>query len=320
MDEILEALLSGACISGGELARQLGVTRAAVWKQMETLRRQGFVIESEGKRGYRLLSCPDSLMAPVVRLGLSTKWAGSEIRYFERIGSTNREARRLAQMGAGNGLTVLADEQTEGRGRRGRGWLTPPGEAVAMSVVMRPQVHPSRVALLSLSCAVAVCQALCEVTGLEAGIKWPNDIVLGGKKVCGMLLEMNADEERVHDVVAGIGINVHQKVFPEEIKRTASSLDLAAGRTILRADVVRAVLRQLEAAEEMRQAGTLMDRYRALSATLGQPVRVSGPAVEEFEGTAENVTEQGTLLIRAGDGLREVLAGDVSVRGLMGYV
>ena len=136
----------------------------------------------------------------------------------------------------------------------------------------------------------------------------------GGKGV------MTADEERVHDVVAGIGINVHQKVFPEEIKRTASSLDLAAGRTILRADVVRAVLRQLEAAEDMRQAGTLMDRYRALSATLGQPVRVSGPAVEEFEGTAENVTEQGTLLIRAGDGLREVLAGDVSVRGLMGYV
>ena len=108
MDEILEALLSGACISGGELARQLGVTRAAVWKQMETLRRQGFVIESEGKRGYRLLSCPDTLMAPVVRLGLSTKWAGSEIRYFERIGSTNREARCLAPMAAGNGITVPA--------------------------------------------------------------------------------------------------------------------------------------------------------------------------------------------------------------------
>ena len=317
-DEVLARLLPGEPVSGEAISRELGVTRAAVWKQIESLRGMGFEIESRGKGGYILKGCPDSLMGAVVRRGLKTKWAGCEIRWFPTIGSTNREARRLAAEGAPHGLTVLADEQTAGRGRRGRSWETPRGDAIALSIVLRPQAHPSQVALLSLSVAWAAAAAFEETAGARARIKWPNDGVCGGRKVAGILLEMDADEQTVHSVVAGIGINVHQQSFPPEIAETAGSLDQTAGRRLSRAEIVRGFLTRLEEAEEMRADGRLMDAYRARSATLGQPVRVIAPA-EEYTGVAREITPGGALIVETDAGLREVLAGDVSVRGLMGY-
>ena len=285
MERILERLLAGETVSGQAISAELGVTRAAVWKQIEQLRALGFVIESQGKQGYRLLSCPDSLMAPVIAKGLQTRWAGRQIVYLPSVDSTNRRARQLAAEGAPHGTLVIADEQTAGRGRRGRGWISPAGEGVFMSLILRPQSHPSEVARLSMQTALAVALSIAQTTGLDARIKWPNDIVCGGRKVCGMLLEMNADEQAVHDVVAGIGINVHQTQFAPEIEKTASSLDLLSGQRVCRAALVRAFLEAFERAEALAAQGALMDAYRARSATLGQRVQVIAPA-GSFTGTA----------------------------------
>lgn len=319
MERILERLLAGETVSGQAISAELGVTRAAVWKQIEQLRALGFVIESQGKQGYRLLSCPDSLMAPVIARGLQTRWAGRQIVYLPSVDSTNRRARQLAAEGAPHGTLVIADEQTAGRGRRGRGWISPAGEGVFMSLILRPQSHPSEVARLSMQTALAVALSIAQTTGLDARIKWPNDIVCGGRKVCGMLLEMNADEQAVHDVVAGIGINVHQTQFAPEIAQTASSLDLLSGKRVCRAALVRAFLEAFERTEALAAQGALMDAYRARSATLGQRVQVIAPA-GSFTGTALEVTDSGSLIVEDEEGQRrEVLAADVSVRGLMGY-
>ena len=319
MERILERLLAGETVSGQAISAELGVTRAAVWKQIEQLRALGFVIESQGKQGYRLLSCPDSLMAPVIARGLQTRWAGRQIVYLPSVDSTNRRARQLAAEGAPHGTLVIADEQTAGRGRRGRGWISPAGEGVFMSLILRPQSHPSEVARLSMQTALAVALSIAQTTGLDARIKWPNDIVCGGRKVCGMLLEMNADEQTVHDVVAGVGINVHQTAFAPEIAQSASSLDLLCGESVSRAALVRAFLEAFEAADALTARGGLMDAYRACSATLGQRVQVIAPA-GSFTGTALAVTDSGSLIVEDEEGQRrEVLAADVSVRGLMGY-
>lgn len=320
LQQVLRCLLSGGTVSGEAIARELGVTRAAVFKQIEQLRALGFEVESVPRQGYRLGDMPDSLLAPVVQHGLDTAWAGCEVVHHACIGSTNREARLLATEGAKHGTLVLADAQTAGRGRRGRGWISPAGEGIFMSLIVRPDVHPSQVARLSLLTALAVANAIEEVTGLDARIKWPNDIVIGGRKVCGLLLEMDADESAVHSIVAGVGINVHQREFDEEIAHTASSLDLLGGKTYSRAEIVRAFLRQFERAMTMRDEDMMRD-YRARSATLSQRVQVIG-LYGTYTGTAEGVTDSGSLLVRADEdgALREVLAADVSVRGIMGYV
>lgn len=320
-EEILTRLLGGEPVSGQTLSEELGVTRAAVWKQIGQLREAGFDIEACGGQGYRLASVPDSLMAPVIARGLKTRWAGRRVVYLRSVDSTNRYARALAADGAAQGTLVVADEQTAGRGRRGRGWVSPAGEGIFMTLILRPQAHPSHVARLSLQTALAVARAIARVCEVDARIKWPNDIVCGGKKVCGMLLEMNADEQSVHDVVAGIGINVHQTAFEGEIAKTASSLDLLTGRRVCRADVVRAFLEEYEAVDELAQQGgeALMAVYRRHSATLGQRVQVIS-ATGSFTGTAKAVTDSGSLIVLDDDGReREVLAADVSVRGLMGY-
>lgn len=310
--------MSGDTVSGQTLSSELGVTRAAIWKQVEQLRALGFAIES-GRQGYRLTACPDSLMVPVVKRGLHTRWAGQSMVYLPTVDSTNRYARMLAAQGARQGTLVLADEQTAGRGRRGRVWISPAGEGVFFSLILRPGAHPSQVALLSLQTALAVALAIERVTGLCARIKWPNDIVCEGRKVCGMLLEMDADEQQVHDVVAGVGINVHQKQFAPEIEHSAASLDVLTGRVIERAELVRAFLAAFEETDDLARAGMLMEAYRAKSATLGQRVQVIGQ--DRFTGTALEVTDSGALVVEDEQGQRhEVLAADVSVRGLMGYV
>lgn len=321
-EKILRRLLEEGTVSGQALSEEMGVTRAAIWKQMERLRELGFQIEATGRSGYKLIACPDLLMEPMIRLRIDTKWVGKEILYFRELESTNKHARMLAAQGAQAGTLVIANGQTQGRGRRGRGWISPMGDGIFMSLILRPKMHPSKVAKLSLLTAVAVAQAIDEVTGLEARIKWPNDIVCEGKKVCGMLLEMTADEQCVHDVVAGVGINVHQEEFDPEIRETASSLQLLCGRFIRRSDVVCAFLRRFEALyEQMEQdEEEIMRQYRELSATLGQRVQVISLS-GTFTGTAEEITDEGALCVRDEEGvLREVLAADVSVRGVMGYV
>lgn len=254
-----------------------------------------------------------------IQSGLGTQWAGREIVYFKEIDSTNRYAKKLAAEGAAHGTLVLADTQTAGRGRRGHSWISPAGSSISMTLILRPEVPPAQVAKISLLTALATANAIRRVTGLDARIKWPNDIVAGGRKVCGMLMEMDATPERVASVVAGVGINVHQTQFPEEIAHSASSLDLLAGRRISRSVIVRAFLQEYERVWALGDEA-MMRAYRERSATIGQRVQVIG-LNGTYTGTAQDVTESGSLLVRADeDGeVREVLAADVSVRGIMGY-
>lgn len=243
------------------------------------------------------------------------------IVYLESVDSTNRYARNLARDGAPSGTLVIAREQTAGRGRRGRSWISPAGEGLFMSLIIRPEGPAEDTALLSLQTALAVQRAIAEVSGLEAKIKWPNDIVCKGRKVCGMLLEMDMEGGRVQSVVAGVGVNVHQKQLPDEIAETASSLDLLSGRTIDEQALVSAFLQAFAEVEQMaRQGGSVfMDAYREASATIGQRVQVIALS-QRYTGTAIDVTGSGSLIVEDEEGQRrEVLAADVSVRGLMGY-
>ncbi|MBR5301207.1 MAG: biotin--[Clostridia bacterium] len=251
--------------------------------------------------------------------GLETKWAGCEIVYFHETDSTNRQARLLAREGMPHGTLVIADTQRAGRGRRGRGWISPAGEGVFMSLIVRPDVHPSRVAKMSLTLSLAVARAIERETGLNARIKWPNDIVIGGRKVCGLLLEMDATENKVESIVAGVGINVHQTVFDEEIAHTASSLDLLKGKRVSRSTIVRAFLEEFERAAALDDT-QMMNTYRERSATIGQRVQVI--ALDgTYTGMAKGISDSGSLLVEHDSGeVREVLAADVSVRGIMGYV
>ena len=254
-----------------------------------------------------------------IQSGLGTQWAGQDFVYFKEIDSTNRYAKKLAAEGAAHGTMVLADTQTAGRGRRGHSWISPAGSSISMTLILRPEVPPAQVAKISLLTALATANAIRRVTGLDARIKWPNDIVAGGRKVCGMLMEMDATPEKVASVVAGVGINVHQTQFPEEIAHSASSLDLLAGRRISRSVIVRAFLQEYERVWALGDEA-MMRAYRERSATIGQRVQVIG-LNGTYTGTAQDVTESGSLLVRADEdgGVREVLAADVSVRGIMGY-
>lgn len=322
--EVLKVLQAagGAWVSGEELARSLGVSRTAVWKQVEALRKEGFAIESSPRLGYRLAAAPDAVTPAAVQAALRTERLGRSIEFRQSVGSTNEVAKALARLGAPEGLVVVAEEQTGGKGRLGRTWHSPPGVGIWMTVVLRPPLIPYEAARLTLCAAVAVAGAIRQVAGLPAAIKWPNDIVLEDRKVCGILTEMEADWDRVHFAVVGIGINANlpAEAFPEHLRATATSLLAAGGKPVPRALLIAEVLARLEAEYQDLVAGRfdqVLTRWRALSATLGRTVRVLpvAPDQPEVVGVAEAVDPSGALLVRLPDGqLHRVVAGEVSIR------
>jgi len=308
-------------VSGEELSRRLGVSRTAIWKQVQSLRDRGYLVEAQPRLGYRLLAAPDAVTPDELLPGMTTRRFGRQIEYRPSVASTNDVAKELARAGAPEGLMVIADEQTAGRGRLGRAWSTPRGSALAISLVLRPSLPPYEAPRITLVAAVAVAEAVRAVTGLPAGIKWPNDIQIGGRKLCGILTEMEAEMERVSFVVCGIGLNVNlaREQFPPEIRETATSLMAELGRPVPRAPLVQATMARLEEGYDLLLAGrfpAVLDRWRTLSVTLGQPVRVLSVAGgADLEGVAENVDLDGALLVRTASGeLKRVLAGDVTLR------
>lgn len=308
-------------VSGEELSRQLGVSRTAIWKQIEGLRSAGYQLEAQPRLGYRLVGVPDAVTPAEVLPGLTTRTFGRQIEYRESAGSTNEVAKQLAREGAPEGLVVVANEQTSGKGRLGRTWVTPPGSALAMSLILRPPLPPYLAPRVTLVAAVAVAEAVRDVTGLPVGIKWPNDLHVRGRKFCGILTEMDAEMERVAFVVCGIGLNVNlaPEQIPPELRETATSIFAEAGRNFSRALLVQAVMARFEQVYDLLVAGRfdlVLDRWRALSVTLGQPVQVhSAGGGAPLKGVAEEVDEDGALLVRDGAGvLHRVVAGEVSLR------
>ncbi len=323
-DEILRALReTESYVSGQELCERLGVSRTAVWKNIRTLQSEGYEIEAVSNRGYRLTGVPDTIAKEEVGSLLRTHRMGKEIHYFSQIGSTNQYAKKIAEEGAPDGSLVIADEQTAGRGRSGRSWVTPPGEAIACSLLLRPKLLPERISMVTLVMGLAVVRAVNALYDVHAGIKWPNDVVIGGRKLCGILTEMSAEVGEVHYIVIGVGINANLTSFPEEISRIATSLKLELGHEVNRAQLIAQVMYEFEGLCERFEADgdlrQIRDPYNELCLNAGRSVRVLDPA-GEYTGVSQGINALGELLVETDGEIREVASGEVSVRGIYGYV
>ena len=311
-------------VSGQQLCEGLGVSRTAVWKAIRQLEEEGYVIEAVRNKGYRLTSSPDVLTAPELKSVLTSRWLGGELTCLYETDSTNNQARRLAEEGAPEGTMVVADCQTAGKGRRGRNWASPHGAGIWMSFVLRPALAPVQASMLTLVAGMAVVSGIRQAVGLESMIKWPNDAVVGGKKICGILTEMSTEEDSIRHVVVGIGINVNTKDFPEELAPTATSLSLELGRPLKRAPVIAAVAEQFETYYgrflEKGDMTEFMEEYNRMLANRDREVCVLDPA-GTYRGTALGIDREGSLLVKKEDGsLASVISGEVSVRGIYGYV
>ena len=322
--EVLGLLRQSDYVSGEWISRQLGVTRAGVWKVIESLRAEGWPIESLRKKGYHLAPPENALWPVCIRPFIRAKWAGCRIDYFDSVDSTNRAARVLGLLSAEeapHGTLVVADEQTAGRGRMTRSWQARPGEAALMSLLLRPRsVSPLEATPLVLVTALAACEA-CRHFGSDTLIKWPNDLVCGGKKLCGMLLDMNADQDLVHFAVAGIGLNISGFPYAEDLTH-ATCLNDACGKKLSRAEVTGELMNQFETYYELwdrEGVDAILPLYEAKCVTVGSRVQVIG-LKERFTGLAEGLLPDGSLRVLRDDGAQiAVHAGDVSVRGVMGY-
>lgn len=322
--EILKMLReTDGYVSGQELCNKFGVSRTAVWKAINQLKENGYEIEAVQNKGYHLLSAPDVMDQTELESIHATEWAGCEIYYFDSIDSTNTKAKELAEEGHPSGTLVVADRQTAGKGRRGRSWESPSGIGIFMTLMLKPEINPNHASMLTLVAAMATTRAIRRVTGVPAMIKWPNDIVMNGKKVCGILTEMSAQFDYINHIVIGIGINVHNEDFPEEIAQTASSLYLESGQHIHRASLIEAFLEEFEDvyAEYLKTEDMegLMKEYDSMLVNRGRQVRVLDPK-EPFEGKAMGITKKGELIVDTWESRKLVSSGEVSVRGIYGYV
>lgn len=313
-------------ISGQQLCEQFQVSRTAVWKVINQLKEEGYQVEAVRNKGYRIIESPDVLTREElsVQIGDATRWAGQEIVCFTETDSTNVRARKLGENGAAHGTLVVAEQQTAGRGRRGRGWESPAGSSIYMSLLLRPEFLPNKAPMLTIVMAYSVATALREQTGLDFRIKWPNDIVLNGKKVVGILTEMSTEIEYINHVVIGVGINVNTEAFPEEICATATSIRRESGKTWRRAELIAAILRQFEVQYERfvkeEDLAYLREAYDAVLVNCNREVRILGEK-DGYRAVALGIDDQGELLVRKEDGtVTSVYAGEVSVRGIYGYV
>lgn len=310
-------------LSGQELCEKFGVSRTAIWKAINQLKEAGYEIEAVQNKGYRLISTPDCLTERELQSRRKTQWVGTEIFYYEKTDSTNTQAKRLAEEGHGHGTLVVADGQNAGRGRRGRDWQTPAGEAISMTLLLKPEINPNNASMLTLVAALAVSKAITKVTGRPAGIKWPNDIVMNGKKVCGILTEMSAQFDYVNYIVIGIGINVHMKEFPEELSQMATSLYMETKEHYNRAELIEAVWEAFETYYDIylktEDLSNLVKEYDSHLVNMHQIVKVLDPK-EPFEGKAMGITAKGELMVDTWESRKLVSSGEVSVRGIYGYV
>lgn len=322
--EILKELRTrGDFVSGQELCEKLGVSRTAVWKGIQKLRGEGYEIEAVQNRGYRLAGMADVLNQDELESLRKTAWIGQEIYYFDVTDSTNIQAKRLAEEGSVHGTYVVADRQEAGRGRRGRGWDSPANSGIFMTLLLKPQFAPQKASMLTLVAAMAVTRAIRELFHLDVQIKWPNDIVLNGKKICGILTEMNSEIDTIHYVVVGIGINVTNEAFPPEIADTATSLFQESGKRIHRADLIEAIWEWFEVYyadfTDHEDLSGIREEYNSYLANRDRKVRVLDPK-DPFDGVAKGIDAEGELLVETEQGMEKVSSGEVSVRGIYGYV
>ncbi|MGA3164374.1 MAG: biotin--[acetyl-CoA-carboxylase] ligase [Verrucomicrobiota bacterium] len=306
-------------VSGTELAEKLRISRAAIWARIEELRRLGYDIEAGPHSGYRLISVPDVLHADDLLARLyKTKIIGRDVRVFEQTTSTNDVIEKLARDGVKEGVVVFAESQTKGRGRLGRKWLSPAHKGLWFSLLLRPDLRPQEATQLTVASATALRRAIHSETGLNPEIKWPNDILVRGKKVAGILTEMSAELDRVQHVILGIGVNVNTGAgeFQPELRKLATSLKIESGRAISRADLATTILYELDRNYARVCAGgfaVLADEWEAHCTTIGRNVTIQ-VGERRLRGRAESLSDEGALLLRTEHGhLESIIGGDVTL-------
>ncbi len=320
-DEILKLLREHPTrfLSGEEISRRLKKSRTAIWKRVRHLRSLGYAIEASTRRGYRLIQSPDLLTPAEVKPSLKTRWMGKTIHHFAHLDSTNSRAYELATQGAEEGEIVIAESQEKGRGRLGRSWFSPPHFNLYLSVILRPQLPPHQAPLITLMAAVATAEAIEGYSGLRPVIKWPNDILLEGRKVAGLLNELRSEADRIHFVILGIGVNLNleKRMFPKEIQPIATSLKQEMGQTVSRKEFLASLLTHLEEwyTVFLREGGeAVLKAWRNWARIEGKPVQVTSFG-ETLEGVAMDIDSEGALLLKTEAGeVKRVVAGDIEYR------
>jgi len=316
---ILASLRERGSISGAELAQYLGISRAAIWARIEELRKLGYEISASPHAGYRLVQVPDVLHADDLLSRLPrTLRIGRDIRVFQETTSTNDVIEKLARDGVPEGVVVFAESQTRGRGRMGRSWVSPSGKGLWFSILLRPGLAPQETTRLTVAAAAALCRAIEGQTGLKPGIKWPNDILFKGRKVAGILTEMQAEVDRVKYVILGIGVDVNfrREDYPASLQSVATSLLLESGDVVGRADLAAAILQELNH-DYLRicdgEFPSVVDEWEGRCATLGRQVSIT-VGTRVIRGCAESLDQDGALLVRTQHGrLERVIGGDVTL-------
>ncbi|WP_315116325.1 biotin--[acetyl-CoA-carboxylase] ligase [uncultured Clostridium sp.] len=312
-------------ISGQFISEKLGVSRTAIWKYINTLKEEGYEIESISKKGYKLLSSPDILTFEELKGLLNTEYIGKKIIHFHSIDSTNKQAKELATLGEKNGTVLISEEQTGGKGRLGRTWISPKGKGIWLTIILTPDMEPMDVPKITQIAAAAVCSSLREI-GADAYIKWPNDIIMDSKKVCGILTEMSCELNRVNYIVLGIGINANLDncEFNEEVKDKATSIKIQMNEKISRKILTAKVLNNFEIFYEdfliNKDLSKSLEICKKYSVVLGREIRVINRN-EEYLAKAVDIDSEGRLIIKTPDGNSfPIFSGEISIRGVNGYI
>ena len=300
-------------LSGDQISKHLGISRQGLWKHIQELKDSGYQIVAVPHLGYRLESCPDRLFALEVARNLNTKFIGKKIYYFDYLSSTMDLAMQLGMDGAVSGTLVLAESQTKGRGRLGRGWFSPKYKGIYLSLILRPKILPSACPVLTLMSAVSICEAIKEILDLDVQIKWPNDVLIHNKKIAGILTEMNAEVDKVNFVVIGRGLNVNND--KKSLIAQATSLKEQQGAEISRVALLQEILRRIESNYlllEAKGSSEIINKWRNFTLTLGTRVKVDYQN-KHIEGQTIDIDADGALLIRKDSGLiQKISSGDVT--------
>lgn len=306
----------GEYISGGEIGKYLDLSRTAVWKHIGRMRKSGYEIEAVPALGYRLLSSPDLLTHAEIAAGLKTRYVGKSVHAFSTTDSTNTKAYELALHGAPEGTVVVAEGQKKGKGRLGRKWESPKGVNIYTSIVLRPRIAPSSASQTTLLAAVATARAIEKTAKVLPDIKWPNDLLVGGRKIAGILMELDSEADMVNFIVLGIGIDVNmdRDSLPPDVAKTATSLKEETGKVLGRVILIQELYRQIEKWYEVFRTdgfGPIITEWERLSIMGGKYVKVSF-LKETREGVALGLDTDGALLLRLPTGkIERVVAGDV---------
>ena len=316
--QILEMLIDeDTYISGQELSDRLGVSRTAIWKHINALKKKGYQIDSVPNKGYCLVATPNRLVPEEVARKLKTEILGKEIVFYQEVGSTNTKAKEVAA-DYKEGTIFLAEAQSQGRGRLGRNWSSMPGKGIWCSVLLKPELRPRVASLFPLITSVAIAEAIHHF-GIDAKIKWPNDLLIDGKKICGILTEMGADMDKINYLVVGFGLNVKHQAqdFPEELQSIATSLEIVSENKLDRVEILTQILYQLEMRyQQFIEEGfePIRELWKKYTCTLGHEVKISRFNEEPLYGRALDLNSDGSLKFELEDGeVRNILSGEIGL-------